>query len=58
MFDDANQCNKDAITCLIGKPATPDHVALCSNVVKSASTIDKGKNIAVATLLAAAFSCE
>jgi hypothetical protein len=58
MFDDANQCNKSAISCLIGKPATEDHVALCGNVVKSASSVDKGKNIAVATLLSAAFSCE
>lgn len=58
MFDDADKCNEDAISCLIGKPATPDHVALCNNVVKSASTVDKGKNIAVATLLSAAFSCE
>jgi len=58
MFDDANQCNKDAISCLIGKPATADHVAICGNVVKSASTVDKGKNIAVATMLSAAFSCE
>ncbi|NUQ77221.1 MAG: hypothetical protein HUU21_27110 [Polyangiaceae bacterium] len=58
MFDDANQCNKDAISCLIGKPATPDHVALCSNVVKSASSAEKGRNIAVATMLSAAFSCE
>jgi hypothetical protein len=58
MFDDANQCNKDAISCLIGKPASADHVALCNNVVKSASSVDKGKNIAVASMLAAAFSCE
>jgi hypothetical protein len=58
MFDDQNQCNMDAISCLIGRPATADHVAICSNLVKAASDLDKGKNIAVATLLSAAFSCE
>lgn len=58
MFDDQNQCNKDAISCLIGRPATKDHVEICSNVVQSASDADKGKNIAVATMLSAAFSCE
>lgn len=58
MFDTNNQCNTDAVSCLIGVPATPDHVAICSNAVKAASNVDKGKNIAVATLLSAAFSCE
>ncbi len=57
MFDDQNQCNKDAITCIIGVPATDDHVAICNNVVKSATDIEKGKRIAVATMLSAAFSC-
>lgn len=57
MFDDQNQCNKDAVTCLLGVPATDDHVAICNNVVKSATDIDKGKRIAVATMLSAAFSC-
>lgn len=51
-------CNEDAISCLIGRPATPDHVAICNSLVASASTPDKGKNIAVAALLSAAHSCE
>ena len=51
-------CTADAVSCLIGRPATEDHVAICESLVMSASSIDKGKNIAVATLLAAAHSCE
>lgn len=59
--DDADgnvKCNEAAVTCLIGRPATADHLAICESLVKSASSVDKGKNIAVATLLAAAHSCE
>ncbi|NUP09627.1 MAG: hypothetical protein HOW73_26575 [Polyangiaceae bacterium] len=51
-------CNEDAVTCLIGRPATPEHLAICNSLVMSASTPDKGKNIAVAALLSAAHSCE
>lgn len=51
-------CTSDAVTCLIGRPATADHVAICESLVMSASSVDKGKNIAVAALLAAAHSCE
>jgi hypothetical protein len=58
MFDADNKCNTDAVSCLIGVPASADHVAVCSNAVKAASDIGKGKNIAVAALLSAAFSCE
>lgn len=58
MFDANNACNADAISCLIGIPATADHVAICGAAVKAASNVDKGKNIAVAALLSAAYSCE
>jgi hypothetical protein len=58
MFDAEGNCNTDAVSCLIGVPASAEHVAICSNAVKAASNLDKGKNIAVATLLSAAFSCE
>lgn len=58
MFDANAQCNEDAVTCLIGRPATPEHMAICNSMVHSASTLDKGKHIAVATLLAAAHQCE
>jgi hypothetical protein len=58
MFDDAGQCNEPAVTCLIGRPATAEHLALCNSVVASASDPTKGQAIAVAALLSAAHSCE
>ena len=58
MFDSNDQCNVDAISCIIGKPATAEHVGICNSIVSSASDVDKGKAIAVATLLSAAHSCE
>ena len=58
MFDAEDHCNEDAVTCLIGRPATVDHLAICDNLVQSGSTLELGKNIAVATLLSAAHSCE
>lgn len=51
-------CNADAVTCLIGRPATEDHLAICNSLVASASSVENGKNIAVAALLSAAHSCE
>jgi hypothetical protein len=58
MFDAQNKCVPDAVTCLIGRPATADHIAICNSAVENASSPDNGKNIAVATLLSAAHSCE
>ncbi len=58
MFDAQNRCNADAITCITGRPATDSHVAICNKVVTSASSVDKGKRIAVGTIMAGAFSCE
>jgi hypothetical protein len=58
MFDENDQCNPDAVSCLIGKPATEDHVAICNDAVLSATDIDRGKAIAVASLLAGAHTCE
>ncbi|MEZ4399584.1 MAG: hypothetical protein R3B06_06180 [Kofleriaceae bacterium] len=58
LFNADNQCNLDGITCLIGVPATASHVELCNLAVQRASDADKGKRIAVATLLAAAHTCE
>lgn len=59
LFDaTTNKCNLDAITCLIGAPATDAHKALCDKAVSEGSTPDIGKGIAVAALLAAAYTCE
>lgn len=58
VFDADNKCVEDAVTCIIGRPATPEHVAICNSAVANASDIETGKKIAVATLLSAAHSCE
>jgi hypothetical protein len=58
LFDAANVCQASGITCILGVPATPDHVALCNQAVKTASTPDIGKRMAVAAMLAAAYTCQ
>jgi hypothetical protein len=52
------ELTQDGISCLIGKPATADHVALAQQVVASATDPTTGQEIAVATLLAAAHISE
>jgi hypothetical protein len=58
MFNDADQCTADGITCLLGVPATASHIEVCNLTVERASDKEKGKRIAVASLLAAAHTCE
>ncbi len=58
MFNASNQCTADGIACLLGVPATASHLELCNLTVQRASDVDKGKRIAVASLLAAAHTCE
>lgn len=58
LFDENGQCNKDAISCIIGTQATDAHVAICNSAVLSASDLEKGKSIAVATIMSAAHSCD
>jgi hypothetical protein len=49
---------KEGISCLIGKPARDEHVALANQAVKQAQTPAAGKQIAVSALLAASHTCE
>lgn len=58
LFDAANACRADGISCLIGVPAQPAHVDFCNVTVSSASDPATGKRLAVAALLAAAYTCE
>ena len=58
MFDAAGNCTPDGIAFLQGAPSTQAQVDLCNNALTSASTPAIGKTIAVATILAAAASCE
>jgi hypothetical protein len=64
MFDPKDgSCVEESVSCLIGTPATEDHVLLCNLLVQKANVNDsidvaKKRNIAVAALLAAAHSCQ
>jgi hypothetical protein len=58
LFDDAGRCVADGITCLIGVPATPQHLDLCNLTVARGGDVESGKQLAVAVLAAAAHTCE
>jgi hypothetical protein len=59
LFDAAtNDCRADGITCLIGVPAQAAHLDYCNLTVRNASSVDTGKRVAVAAMLAAANTCE
>lgn len=51
-------CTAEGITCLIGTPAQTSHVPLCNLTITGASDPTVGKRLAVAALLAAAYTCE
>jgi hypothetical protein len=53
-----DEFTSDGISCLIGKPAHPEHVTLANAVVTSASAPQIGLQIAVATMLSAAHTSE
>jgi hypothetical protein len=58
LFDAANRCVADGFSCLMGIPATPQHLAICNETVKRAADVESGKRMAVALLAAAAHTCE
>jgi hypothetical protein len=58
LFDAANTCQPSGITCLIGTPATSSHLDFCNLTITSASDVATGKRLAVAAMLAAAYTCE
>lgn len=58
MFDASNACTANGIQCLIGAPATAAHLDFCNITVNGASDVATGKRIAVAAILAAAYTCE
>jgi hypothetical protein len=58
LFDAANRCVADGITCLIGVPATATHLEICNQTVGDAADVEAGKRLAVAVLAAAAHTCE
>jgi hypothetical protein len=63
MFASDGSCVEESVSCLIGLPATADHMLLCNLIVQKANPNDmsdilKKRNIAVAVLLSAAHSCQ
>src|SRR5262249_47317023 len=58
LFNADNTCRADGITALIGVPATATHVALCNETITNALDPTTGQRIAVAAMLAAAYTCE
>lgn len=58
VFDENDKCNADALTCIMGRPASSTQVAVCSHLVQQGTDVTTGKNLAVATILAATHSCE
>jgi hypothetical protein len=58
IFDANNSCRPDGITCLIGAPATTRHLDYCNLTIAGATDVNVGRRLAVATLLAAAYTCE
>jgi hypothetical protein len=58
LFDSSNRCVASGFTCLMGIPATPEHLAICNETIKRAADIEAGKRMAVAVLAAAAHTCE
>lgn len=58
IFDSEGRCTDDGLSCLMGVPASPAHVGLCNDIVARAADPEEGQAIAVASLLAASFTCE
>ena len=63
MFAGDGSCVEESVSCLIGTPATEDHMILCNLLVSKANLDDatdvmKKKIITVAALLSAAHTCQ
>lgn len=62
LLDGSGNFTADGLTCLMGKPATPDHVSIANDAIAQAEsqglTQDQGQQIAIATILEAADTCE
>jgi len=60
--DTSGNFTKDGLTCLMGKPATADHLTIANDAVTEAVskglTKDQGQQIAIAALLEASQTCE
>jgi len=53
-----NQLTRDGISCILGKPAKDEHVALANNLIAQAPDPATGQRLAISALLEAAHTCE
>ena len=62
LVDSSGNFTKDGLTCLMGKPATADHISIANDAIAQAQsqglTKDQGQQIAIAAILEAADTCE
>lgn len=58
VFNAQGQCDPSGLTCLMGVPAQPGHLEICNRILARASTPEIGRTLAVASILAAAHTCE
>lgn len=58
VFDASGKCQASGLTCILGVPATQAHLDLCNLTVTRASTPQIGQRMAVAVMMAAAYTCE
>lgn len=49
---------KDALTCLMGKPARQEHLDIANDALAKAKTPEEGAKIAVAAIMSAAHTCD
>jgi len=58
LLDTTGNFTHDGISCILGKPAKPDHLTLANQLVAQAPDPVTGQELAIATLLAAAHTSE
>jgi hypothetical protein len=60
LFDTSTppKCQASGLTCILGVPATQDHLNLCNLTISHASTPQIGQRMAIAVMMAAAYTCE
>jgi hypothetical protein len=58
LLDSVGNFTADGISCVIGKPATQDYVALANQLITDAPDQATGQQLALASLLEAAHTCE
>jgi hypothetical protein len=58
VFDASGKCQASGLTCILGVPATQAHLDLCNLTITRASTPQIGQRLAVAVMMAAAYTCE